>query len=132
MNINKDKILHKDLCYEINGICFQVHNNLGRFCKEKQYCDELEKLLKLSKLKYKREFEINAFETESPKGNRVDFLIENQIIIEVKAKKFLTKEDYYQIQRYLSCANLELGLLVNFRNTYIKPKRVLNSKYKNH
>jgi len=60
----------------------------------------------------------------------VDFIIENKIIIDIKAKKFITKEDYYQMLRYLKGANLELGIIYNFRNTYLKPKRVLNSAFK--
>lgn len=58
-------------------------------------------------------------------GNIADFLIENKIIIEAKAKQFILKDDYYQIQRYLQASNIKLGLLVNFRNKYIKPKRII-------
>lgn len=74
-----------------------------------------------------REVEISKF-TNSPKGNKADFIIESKIVLDVKAKKHITKEDYYQILRYLDAANLELGLIVNFRDSYLKPKRVLNSK----
>ena len=42
-------------------------------------------------------------------------------------KNFITKEDYYQMQRYLKAANLKLGLIVNFRTTYLHPKRILCS-----
>lgn len=65
-------------------------------------------------------------------GNKADFLIASKIVIDFKAKKFVTKEDYMQMQRYLHGANLELGLIVNFRGTYLKPKRVLNSDYSEH
>ena len=121
------KIIHKDLSYVITGICFKVHKKLGRFCREKQYADKLENLLEEGNVNYKRGIEISNL-TDSPKGNKADFLIENKIILEVKAKKFITKEDYYQMLRYLKASNLELGLIVNFRNTYLKPKRVLNSE----
>jgi len=123
------KILHKDLSYRITGLCFKVQNQLGRFCREKQYSDLLEEILLKEGVNYKREFELKKFNTKSPKGNRVDFLIEGKIIIEIKTKDFITKEDYYQIQRYLNGADLELGMIVNFRNKYLKLKRVLNSKY---
>jgi hypothetical protein len=43
----------------------------------------------------------------------------------MKTKRFLTKEDYFQTQRYLQESQLLLGILVNFRNKYIKPSRVL-------
>lgn len=88
------KIIHKDLSYKINGLCFKIHKKLGRFCREKQYSDNLEALLIEDGIKYVREFEISNL-TDSPKGNKADFIIENKIIIDVKAKKFITKEDYY-------------------------------------
>jgi len=50
------EIIHKELCYEIVGICFNVHTRLGRFCSERQYCDEFEKQLLERKIKFEREF----------------------------------------------------------------------------
>jgi GxxExxY protein len=123
------KIIHKDLSYRINGICFKVHKKLGRFCREKQYSDESESLLKKGKVKYQREADIGKL-YKSTKGNIADYIIEDKIELDVKAKKFITKEDYYQMNRYLKSANMKLGLIVNFRNTFLKPKRVLNSGYK--
>lgn len=119
------RILYPKLSYELTGLCFKVHNNLGRFCSERQYADALEVVLKEKQITYQREFELNI---EGIKGNRVDFLINGQIVVDLKAKKFITKEDYYQMQRYLQCGKLELGLIVNFRNVYLKPKRILNTK----
>lgn len=113
------KLVYPELSYLITGICFNVHNRLGRFSREKQYADELEKELINSKVNYQKEFDI--LDT----GNKVDFLINNQIIIELKAKKFILKEDYYQIQRYLQAANIKLGLIINFQNRYLKPIRVI-------
>jgi len=122
------KIIQPELSYKLNVIFFQAHGELGRFCSERQHYDLIEKLLIENKLLHKREFELANF--SGPKGNRVDFLIEDKTIIDVKAKKFITKDDYVQIIRYLECANIELGMIVNFRSTYLKPKRVLNSKLK--
>lgn len=85
----------------------------------------------ISRIKYKREIKI-SFKLEQGSeihGNILDFLVENKIIIECKAKKFITKQNYYQIQRYLQSTNLELGLLVNFHERYLKPKRVLDYQY---
>lgn len=121
------EILHKELSYVLTGLFFTIHKELGRFCREKQYSDRFEQLLVESNFNYKREFEINKLKDDSPGGNRVDFLIDNKIIIDFKAKNFITKEDYYQMQRYLYGANLELGMIVNFRQPHLKPKRVLNS-----
>lgn len=122
------RLILPELSYKITGLCFKVHRELGRFCRERQYADSLEELLKEDKFNYKREFEISNLEPTSPRGNKVDFLIENEILIDLKAKNFITKEDYLQMRRYLIAANLELGLIVNFRNAHLKPKRVLNSR----
>ena len=119
-------ILYKELSFAITGLCFKVHNNLGRFCREKQYSESFEALLKDSGFEYKREYEIKNFNGDSPNGNRVDFLVNKKIIIDFKAKRIITKEDYQQMQRYLKGAQLELGLIINFRDMYLKPKRVLN------
>jgi GxxExxY protein len=120
------KLIYPELSYKINGLCFDIHNELGRFCKEKQYADKLEELLKKNKLKYKREINLENINQNSPKGNVADFIIDNKIIVDLKAKKFTTKEDYFQMQRYIKATNLKLGLIVNFRNTYLKPNRIIN------
>ena len=124
------RILFPQLSYQLTGVCFEVHNKMGRFCREKQYADALEILLKEKNILFKREINLNE---DGIEGNRADFLINEKIILDLKAKKFITKEDYGQMQRYLQGANLELGLIINFRNTYLKPKRILNTKiYSDH
>lgn len=122
-------IICKDLSYEIVGVAFNVQKSLGRFCKEKQYADEFEKQLKERKIKYDREFLLDNLENNDIKGNRVDFIVERKLIIDLKSKKFITKEDYMQMQRYLQSADIKLGLIINFRETYLKPKRIINYEY---
>lgn len=127
--MHRKKLLHRALSYRITGLCFRAHNELGRFARERQYADKLEELLESEHIRYSREAEISrTINGGSPDGNRTDFIIDETIIIELKAKKYITKEDYYQTQRYLHAAGLELGLIVNFRDVYLKPKRVLNTK----
>lgn len=120
-----DKIIYRNLSFKINGVCFKVHNQLGRYSREKQYCDLLEEEFKKLRISYIREFKINKT------SNIADFLIDNRIILEVKAKKAILREDYYQIQRYLQASYCKLGLLVNFRNRYLKPIRVIRIDTKN-
>jgi len=123
-------LIYKYLTYKINGILFNVQNDLGRYCNEKQFCDRIEYYLKKENINYKREKILPpSFEGERSGRNKVDFLIEEKLILEVKSKRFLTKEDYYQTQRYLHAFNIKLGILVNFRDLRIKPRRVLNSSF---
>ena len=123
-----DKIIYPDLSYQICGLCFDAHNNLGRYRNEKQYGDFLENLLKEQKLDYKRESPLPpSFKGELNRRNIPDFIIEDKIILDLKAKPFINKEDYYQMKRYLASFNKKLGLVVNFRDKYLRPKRIINS-----
>jgi GxxExxY protein len=126
--LDKEKIIYPELSYTITGLLFSVHNELGQYCREKQYADEFEKRLKEIKIPYKREIPILGT------GNILDFLIDDKIIIEMKATRIISKEAYRQIQNYLQQTKVRLGFIVNFRNKYIKPVRIVridtpNNKY---
>ncbi len=127
-NNKNNKLIYPELSYVITGVCFDTHNELGKYAREKQYAEEIERRLKEIKIPYKREFVIGD------SGNVVDFLVGDKIVLELKAKRIITREDYYQLQRYLQITNIKLGLLVNFRSQYIKPLRIVridtNSKNK--
>ena len=102
------EILYPELSYKLNGIFFGVHRELGRFCKEKQYADKLEQKLNEAGINCKREMRI--IKEEGFTGNIIDFVIDDCIIIDLKAKKFVTKDDFYQMKRYLISLNKKLGL----------------------
>jgi GxxExxY protein len=122
-----NKLLYPELSYKIVGLLFNVHNNLGRFRNEKQYSDAIEQELKILKLPYKREFRLpESFKGENNSRNIIDFIIDDKIILEVKAKRVILKDDYFQIKRYLTSSDYKLGLLVNFRSKYLSPKRILS------
>ena len=58
--------------------------------------------------------------------NIPDFIIDDKIILDLKAKPIVTKEDYYQMKRYLKSSQKRLGIIVNFRQPHLYPKRILN------
>jgi hypothetical protein len=91
------EIIEKQLCYDITGLCFNVQKKVGRFCREIQYNDELEALIKEKDWDYFREFEIKKLQATSPRGNRVDFWILGRVLVDSKAKNYITKEDYIQM-----------------------------------
>ena len=113
------ELIYPELSYTLNGILFSVHNEIGQYAREKQYSDAIEVKLKEKSLPYKRELRV------SDSGNIIDFVIDNKVLLELKAKRMLVKEDFNQTQRYLQETQLRLGLLVNFRNQYIKPIRIV-------
>lgn len=125
-NDPQKNIIEKELSYKLGGIFFEIQNELGRFCRERQYSDALSQKLEKHGLKFQRELPI---EIAGRKSNFADFIVENRILIEVKAKPFIEKDDYFQTLRYLEALDLELALLINFRNKYLKAQRLLNPKY---
>ena len=123
----KGKVIFADLSYAIYGFCFKVHNTLGRFRNEKQYADALEEILKRNKIPYEREKYLpQSFGGEKSNRNIVDFIIDDKVILELKAKRIITREDYIQMKRYLVSYNKKLGILVNFGQLNLSPKRILN------
>ncbi len=128
MDKNQTKLVYPDLSYKVSGILFAVHNELGRYCNEKQYSDCIEKHFKKFNIPYEREkFLPASFEGELKGRNKVDFLADNKIIVEVKAKRVLGREEYYQTRRYLEAEKKKLGIIANFREKYLRPRRILNS-----
>lgn len=124
----ESKLIYPKLSYEVNGVLFAVHNSLGRFCNEKQYGDALENSFKEKKINYVREFILPpSFINELKGRNKVDFIIEDKILLELKAKRVVDRSDYYQTIRYLKALNKKLGFIVNFRDKLIKPRRIINS-----
>ncbi|MEK7618487.1 MAG: GxxExxY protein [Patescibacteria group bacterium] len=117
--VDKQKVLYADECFQITGLCFYIQNRLGRFAKEKQFCDCFEARAKELGMPCRREL------TAATTGNRIDFVLYDRILVEIKAKPFLNQDDFVQVQRYLKVLNLDLGLLVNFWAKSALPYRVL-------
>jgi GxxExxY protein len=122
---HKIELLSEKETYILNGIAFKVQNELGRFAREKQYCDLYEKYLNESSVPNQRELVVGD------SGNRLDFWTYNRIALDMKAKPFILKSDYEQMQRYLQVLNAELGIIYNFRDRSLKPKRILRETRKN-
>jgi GxxExxY protein len=122
-----DKIIYKDLSYKITGLLFKAHQELGIYRNEKQYCDFFEKLLIKEGISHEREYKFCEHQYGQGDVRCIcDFIIESKIIVEFKSKNFITKDDYFQVKRYLTTLNLKLGILVNFRQKRLAPKRILN------
>ncbi len=113
----KRRIIEKELSYEIVGICFDVHNELGRFLREKQYADELEKRFLQKGMKYEREILLNKICKSNIEGNKVDFLIENRIVLEVKSKEIHFKRRLLSITKIFKVCQFATGNDSKFQTT---------------
>lgn len=124
-----EELIYSEDSYYILGVCYSIQNKLGSNLKEKPYGDAMEAMFRTDKKEYVREYEILVpFGDIKISGGKVDFLYEQKILIDIKSKKYITKEDYRQMIRYLEASGCVLGLVVNFRGSKVTCKRVVNSK----
>ena len=133
MQTDKIKLLHEELTYKLIGICFKIHTAIGCGFPERIYHKtiivELKKegldyvTEKLTKVKYE-EKEIGMF--------RLDLVIEDKVIIEIKAVEYMPKVFKEQLLSYLKATEYEVGLLVNFGNAKLEYERIarINQKQK--
>jgi len=130
------EIVYKELSYKVQGILMEARRMYGPGHKEKVYCNTIEELLQRYKIKYKREININIYSLITGKvvgTYRPDFIIEDKIILEVKAVDIIPKNFVDQIYSYLKVSDFELGVFVNFRSPKLYIKRVVltnDNKYK--
>ncbi|MEI7621583.1 MAG: GxxExxY protein [Candidatus Moraniibacteriota bacterium] len=132
MNANVE-IIFPELSYKLVGILFKVHSELGNGYQEKHYQRAIEIELAKEKLKFKRELPVEIiYEGNSIGKYFLDFLIEDKIILELKAANSFRTADFKQITAYLQKMNLKLGILANFKTEKLTYKRILNSKAYSH
>ncbi|MDP2401648.1 MAG: GxxExxY protein [Actinomycetota bacterium] len=110
------------LSKEIIGSCIEVHKALGPGLLESIYAKCLARDLDLKHIKYNREsclmidYKGACFQSKL----KADFIVEDLIIIELKAVETMNPIYISQIMTYLKLTNIELGLLINFNVAYLK------------
>lgn len=104
-----------DISYKIRGAIYKVYNNLGPGLLETVYVLALRYELLQENLDVKIEVPIPVYyeDVELEAGFRLDMLIENKVIIEVKSVENLTKTHHKQLLTYLKLTEINLGILVN-------------------
>jgi GxxExxY protein len=130
MNADEDNtLLYGDLTYRIRRCIFEVDNKIGKGHKELIYKNALAEELSKANIEYKREPSIEIkYDNKLVGIYRPDFLIEDKVILEIKAKRSLTNEDKYQAFSYLRATKYKLLLLVNFGFEKLEIKRIINEK----
>lgn len=120
-----------DISYAIRGAIFKVHNNIGPGLLESAY--EAALAYELKKEGYTVSTQVGlpfVYETiHMDMGYRIDILVENKVIVEVKSVDQLADVHFKQLLTYLKLSDKRLGILVNFNTDKIDQsiKRVVNN-----
>ena len=123
---------YSSLTGNIIGCAMRVHSALGNGFQELIYQRALEIEMRDSGLDYSREQEMSVHYKNYEIGTRrVDFLVEDVIVVELKALTKLEDVHLAQAINYLEAFNLEIGLLLNFGAKSLQQKRVINGRFKN-
>lgn len=120
----------QDEAFQIIGTCMEVHRELGKGFLEIVYKDALEYEFNKKGITFEREkkFDIQYKEIKLAHSFYADFVVYNNIILEVKAQEGIIDESYKQVINYLAVSQLQLGLLVNFGEASLKFKRIVLTK----
>ena len=106
-----------------------IHSTLGKGFLEAVYNEVLEKEFIKQQVPYQREVKLDIFfkGEKLDKKYKADFICYEEIILETKSVSFLHDNFTKQILNYLRATNKKLGILINFGESSLKYKRVVNS-----
>ncbi|MBO6495366.1 MULTISPECIES: GxxExxY protein [Roseivirga] len=120
-----------EISYKIIGIAIELHRNVGPGLLESAYETALAYDLRQSGLNVQQQLPLPFLykEVKMEVGYRVDLLVENKVIVEVKSVETLAPVHYAQLLTYLKLSNKKLGLLINFNSKILKNDihRVVNN-----
>jgi len=126
---SKTEILYKEESYKIIGACMKVHRELGSGFLEAVYDEALKKEFMKSQIPFKSQVKLKVFyEGEQLKKYYIaDFICYDKIILEIKSINQVPVVFYAQIKNYLTATKKELGMLINFGQSSLTYKRIINS-----
>lgn len=111
------EILEQDLSYNVRGVLIEVSNKYGHLHKEQVYQKACEEVFVKRGIKFRSHPKLSVHSIDSGKklGMYVpDFLIEDKIVVELKAQPVLPRISIQQLEQYLKASKYEIGFAVNF------------------
>jgi GxxExxY protein len=118
---------HKEITGKIIGCAMKVHSVLGNGFQEVIYQRALAIELRKQNLEFQREMEMTIYYEGIEIGTRrVDFFVESNIMVELKALIKLEEVHLAQAMNYCQAYHLPIGLLINFGSRSLEFKRVYN------
>jgi GxxExxY protein len=118
---------HEEVTHKVIGCAMKVHSTLGNGFQEVIYQRALAIEMEKQGLGFQREMEMTIFYEGIDIGTRrVDFFVENNILVELKALIKLEEVHLAQAMNYCQAYHLPIGLLINFGAKSLEFKRVYN------
>lgn len=126
----KEEYKYSELTSRIIGCAMEVHKSLGNGFQEVIYQRALAIEMNHQSIVFSREHEMNIYyKGENIGTRRVDFFVEEKIMVELKAIVQLEDVHLAQAINYLEAYDMEVGLLINFGSKSLEIKRVNNKKF---
>ena len=123
-------MIKDELTYKIIGCAMKVHNTMGPGFQEVIYQRCLAIEMGRSALSFVREQEHTIYYEEIEVGTRrADFVVENRVVLELKALAALEDVHLAQAKNYVVAYDFPLGLLINFGGKSLEYKLIFNPKY---
>ncbi len=109
------------------GVAFEIHTILGKGFLEIVYKDAMEYELKKRTILYEREKEyvVSYKDVILPHRFYADFIVFDNVILEIKAKEGIAEVHYSQTLNYLKVSGCKVGLILNFGESSLKIKRIV-------
>ena len=109
------------------GAAVEVHKELGPGFLESIYEEALKVELSKNELDFASQMEVQIEYLGVPVGlHRLDLLVQNEVIVELKAVKELADIHFAQLRSYLKATGMKVGLLLNFSKPTLEVRRVVN------
>ena len=125
--VYKKDLIHPQLSYKIVGALFEVFKQLGSGLEEKHYQRAVAAELKRIGLSFREQVYLSLKYKEEKIGSYyLDFLIENQVVLELKKNSGTSKQNIDQVNDYLQAYGLSLGIIANFTREGVRFKRIVN------
>jgi GxxExxY protein len=125
----KEDYKYSEITSKIIGCAMKVHSVLGNGFQEVIYQRALAIEMEKAQLSFERELSMTIYYDEKYIGTRrVDFFVENKVMVELKAITSLEKVHLAQALNYLEAYNIEVGLLINFGETSLRFHRLTNER----
>ena len=127
MDVNADKLLHKDEVFQIVGCAIEILNTLGHGLIEKPYENALVVEFGLRKIPFRQQPSFDVVY----KGNKIglfvpDLIAFDSIVVDTKVIEGITDHERGLMLNYLRITNLRVGVILNFKHTKLEWERLVS------